>query len=374
MAEPKEKLLEPSSLGCLRLANSLAVGDVDGAADSDGCLVLTYATHRQGYMDVLEQSCARYGYRLRILGMGERWRGYCAKLNAAIAAMRSLPRNQLVLFVDAFDVFMCAPASLAESVYREAGEPTMLVGASRSVGGDAFALVHNRMFDESSNLRDNECKKSPYRFTCAGTYLCRAGPCADLLQAAGVVDDSQDDQAVINRLRKQHGSSAIALDYSQRAFATLLSSFVRGKIRSEDRITVRVDADGNKRVHCGVTDTMPLLVHGPGDTDLSPLIAQLGFDVPPRREATPHSYVLSKVTYHTKQMFDAFRQETLLGFAVLMVFLAILLIVVAILRDRRKSVQLQQQQNSLSAKSVHNSQNTTFASLAPYAANTLPTL
>jgi len=75
-----------------------------------------------------------------------------------------------------------------------------------------------------------------------------------------------------------------------------------GEVRTDDQLKI-VRADGDDvafRLHSGVTNTFPLVVHGPANADLVPILQQLGYDK--HGVGTPLLYKLKKVAYHTQEM------------------------------------------------------------------------
>ncbi len=74
---------------------------------------VTYASHRgsdERFCMALE-SAARHKIRLTILGWGIPWRGLFQKLEAAMELAENLPSDDVVLFVDAFDVLFTNTSS-----------------------------------------------------------------------------------------------------------------------------------------------------------------------------------------------------------------------------------------------------------------------
>lgn len=74
---------------------------------------VTYASHRgsdERFCMALE-SAARHKIPLIILGWGVPWRGLFQKLEAAMNLTSSLSPNDVVLFVDAFDIFFTNTSS-----------------------------------------------------------------------------------------------------------------------------------------------------------------------------------------------------------------------------------------------------------------------
>jgi hypothetical protein len=254
--------------------------------------VLTYGTHEQGYLKTLKQSCMRYGYDLRVLGMGEKWQGYGKRFLTMIDVLKSLPADQLVMCVDAFDVFMCGPASAAIQGYRDAGSPPMLVGAARVLF--CGETIQRAFFND--HVTQLSCMDSPYTMICAGTYMCTAGNGYKLLSSLLPIQVGDDDQMLLASLRNKHGDNVIKLDCSFRVFATLQTIALIGFAMDErDKIAVIKNDDGDKRLYSGVTNSWPCVVHGPGNTDLSPLINEFEFES--QSNDVPTSFYLGKLWY-----------------------------------------------------------------------------
>lgn len=308
-------------------------------------IVLTYATHCQGYFKCLQESCARYGYELRVMGFGEKWQGYGKKLQAVLAALRQMHPQQLVIFVDAFDVFMCGPAAEAVRIYEAADSPKMLVGASRTMCGPN---MHKALFGEQT-LAVPRCANSPYQNLCSGTYMARAGVLVELLASLEPIGDKDDDQRLLVKLRNKHGDDVVRLDCRWEAFATVLPERLRGDVRAQDKTSVVTMPDGSKRVHCGVHNTYPIAVHGPGDANMMPLVQQMGFESAAAK--APASYTVKKILYHSGNAMQTYK-SALYGSVVLLLLLATVAVVAVVVvrytrqRAQRKTQQQQQQQQS----------------------------
>jgi len=68
--------------------------------------IITVATKPGGYLKWLEESCIRNGAKLIILGMGEKWKGYITKYMLMNNFLKTIPDDDIVCFVDAYDVLM----------------------------------------------------------------------------------------------------------------------------------------------------------------------------------------------------------------------------------------------------------------------------
>jgi hypothetical protein len=68
--------------------------------------IVTVATNPGGYLKWLEESCIRNGTKLIILGMGEKWKGYITKYLLMDNFLKTIPEDDIVCFIDAYDVLM----------------------------------------------------------------------------------------------------------------------------------------------------------------------------------------------------------------------------------------------------------------------------
>jgi len=68
--------------------------------------IVTIATKPGGYLKWLEESCIRNGTKLIILGMGSEWKGYITKPLLVSEFLKTIPVDDIVCVIDAYDVLM----------------------------------------------------------------------------------------------------------------------------------------------------------------------------------------------------------------------------------------------------------------------------
>jgi len=68
--------------------------------------IVTVATKPGGYLKWLEESCIINGTKLLVLGMGAEWKGYITKYLLMNDFLKTIPEDDIVCFVDAYDVLM----------------------------------------------------------------------------------------------------------------------------------------------------------------------------------------------------------------------------------------------------------------------------
>ncbi len=69
------------------------------------------------------ESAARQKIRLTILGWGVPWRGLFQKLEAAMKLAESVPSDDVILFVDAFDVLFTNTSSQVCDFFQHTLDP-----------------------------------------------------------------------------------------------------------------------------------------------------------------------------------------------------------------------------------------------------------
>ena len=65
---------------------------------------ITVATENNGYFETLKESSMRYNYHLVVLGYEQEWKGFGWRLNLVLEYLKTLPSDEIVIVVDAYDV------------------------------------------------------------------------------------------------------------------------------------------------------------------------------------------------------------------------------------------------------------------------------
>ena len=66
--------------------------------------IVTFATESKYYFPYLQESCRRNGKELEVLGYGEKWEGFNWRYIKMIEYLKGLPEDDIVCFVDGYDV------------------------------------------------------------------------------------------------------------------------------------------------------------------------------------------------------------------------------------------------------------------------------
>ena len=230
-----------------------------------GVSVFTVATEDKPELRRLVESGARYGAQIEVLGMGVKWKGGemannpggGQKINLLRAALKKLPPERPVMFVDGYDVVMTRHITEAIEVWERHGEP-VLFAAEPFCWPDKAKAQHYPPAQADS----------PYRFLNSGGFIGRSRDLLALMRAP--VQDGDDDQAYYTErflAAAKDASARIQLDYKCELFQCL-----NGALKD-----VAVD-EGRGTLYNRRFETTPCIVHanGPSKTWLDGDGASIG--------------------------------------------------------------------------------------------------
>lgn len=316
------------------------IGDIISRSNTEkeeSLIVVTYATHSQAYFPCLVESCALFGYDLRVLGFGEKWRGYASRLHTMLSFFKEQRDDQIVMVVDGFDVIMCGPASEAVDAYKAMiGTRKMICGAFR---GNRY--TNGKLFDDRGTC-DTVCTSTltPYIFLCAGTWIVRARDGVQLLSALLPFDDADDDQLLLSRLRNQFGYRTVSIDCHARLFATVMPSpldwlkLTCPPIDKSDQLRVVRDKNGVKRLYCGVTNSLPFVLHAPANVDIRPIARLLGIKAEPL--PINKTWAVKKALYQTRNLLARMPFVLLAALAFFILLVIVVVLAVCLVRAKKK--------------------------------------
>ena len=173
----------------------------------------TVATEHRPELDRLLASGRRYGLEIEPLGLGTVWRGGDMasgagggqKINLLRPALRRLPPERPVLFVDGYDTLISGHAADILAIWR------------RTCDGPLFAAeVH--CWPDKSRADEYPPADTPYRFLNSGAFIGAAGDLARIVEDG--IDDGADDQRYYTE-RFLAGGHGMSLDTGCRVFQCL---------------------------------------------------------------------------------------------------------------------------------------------------------
>ena len=146
-------------------------------------VALTYASHggRDDRFCRSLESAIRNGVDLRVLGWGVPWEGLSQKLGAALAAVKALDGECVVMFVDAYDVLFADSLDSVRTKFDAIPKPLVF-------SGECGCWPHVQR-DKGVTCRDRyPTSPTPYRYLNSGSWIGRADVASKFLQR--LVDDA----------------------------------------------------------------------------------------------------------------------------------------------------------------------------------------
>ena len=162
--------------------------------------MFSVATHNEGYLEALRESCDRHHFKLNLIGWEQKWQGWMWRLNETIAALQkhaaTMGDDDVVCVVDGYDVLILADADELQRRYVSLTEN----------GKQVVFAVENPLNEPVSRMLQwvifGACgtAKKPLN---AGVYVGPAKKCHMILSkmaAHGLRTGQSDDQIIINTL------------------------------------------------------------------------------------------------------------------------------------------------------------------------------
>lgn len=268
--------------------------------------VITYATKTGGYFDAFLESARRHGIRVDVLGWKETWQGFGNRALSVLSHIEKLPPDEVVIFVDSYDVIFLRPLDEMVSEYRQ---------VLREVGPRIVVSTHDQTFgplgDVIMSAVFGDCKG---RYLNAGTFIGLAGllrraltlMCSDPTTCR---DPDADDQRLLTSVCKDR-PELFLFDRNFRWF--LIWSLLDHHIEKD----VHISADGRLTFK----DHDPFILHCPGNKDMSPILSKLGYQHRPSEARSFTTYAQGIYRNHLKHLGRKCRVTIVLLLCVMLFF------------------------------------------------------
>jgi hypothetical protein len=265
--------------------------------------LITYATHNSGYIFALKESAQKHNYDLVIVGYGEEWQGFTQKIIDLKNTLTNLNKNELVVFVDAFDCIMLGPSKEMEEKYKSLNTNKVLFSASR----DSFIM--EKIFG-TINERDTE---KEFNRLVAGCYIGYAGKILELFDTmcSELKCNKEDDDQVILTSYYNKCKNCLLLDYNCNLFYNIdfdknhISSFFDIMSGTQDKYELPLDSQYYKFENGRIilnNGNKPLVLHGNGNLNLDNFVKELKLTGKIHQNRNYYDY-------STKKFFEKIRSE-----------------------------------------------------------------
>jgi hypothetical protein len=231
--------------------------------------LVTVATHSERYYPYLKLSAEKYGHTLITLGWGEKWQGFAWRFELMKEYLRSLDEDEIVCFLDAFDVVVLEDAPTIEGKFIQAiGRDMNKILISKEQY--SYNGIENNILSYLQSFVFTKCKEE---YINAGTYI---GTSSTLLKIfEGICNEFKcspkaDDQRLLQDYCVNH-NNLFVIDNECSIFLVINSTL--SKINEgEYHITFIGDRLKYK------DNTFPAFFHANGYTNFDYIIGKLGYD------------------------------------------------------------------------------------------------
>lgn len=218
--------------------------------------LVTVATHSERYYPYLKLSAEKYNYKLTVLGWGEQWRGFVWRFQLLKDYLKSLSEDEVICFIDAYDVLMLKPADELEQKFHS------------MINGDKTKIIISRDTLSSNPIQSTimswlqPITFKPYQgyFINAGTYMGYSSAILRVLEDIETKFELQNDfndQAILQDYAIE-SNNVFIVDKNSSLFFVINNPLGKLDIRELNKNSC--------------------ILHGPGFTNLDEAILYFGYD------------------------------------------------------------------------------------------------
>lgn len=240
--------------------------------------LVTVATHSEGYFPYLVESCRRYNIHLNVLGWGQKWQGFTWRLHLMMKWLKELDYNEIVCFIDGFDVIVLQPLEVLEYRFKKIKKENPNINIISAYENQCWYLTLSTL------LIFGTCKNI---FINAGTYIGYAGDILKVIEYNLRLNpefDADDQQLLLTYCRNNPNN--VYIDIDKNLFLT--------KINPLFDITNDIIENINKYNPC--------ILHVPCVTNLNKTLKKLEYTITQSDEININTYIrktiLHKMTYY----------------------------------------------------------------------------
>ena len=107
--------------------------------------IITVATSSELYFPYLVDSCKKNGIPLTVLGYGEKWTGFCFKFDKMIQYLKKLDPNDVVCFIDGYDVICVRNLNEITDVFLQLKKRTnckIIIAENKTIRNNLFNYLN----------------------------------------------------------------------------------------------------------------------------------------------------------------------------------------------------------------------------------------
>jgi hypothetical protein len=292
--------------------------------------VVTAANKSEGYYEILKESCIRNGCELTTLGFGEKWTGFLWKYEKLQTFLKSVNSDDIVIFVDGFDVVMNEHIDMFLQKYKKFNKSIVL---SVIYNSNTLKFIEKRVFGTV------QYHGTEY-FICSGLYVGRAGDLDEMITLMDIKSDTPNDDQLITtkfiRNNPEFMNAKIALDTKMELFTNASQPMYKDLILGKPETLSISYSDGYILNSLG---NRSVFIHGPGRVDLKLYLEHIGYTNIP--DTVPCEF--SVFIKHVSKLFVAgmFWYDWIVVFIILIILVLLIVIIIKTIRyNKEKNAKL----------------------------------
>jgi hypothetical protein len=291
--------------------------------NNDNINIVTIATESKYYLPYLTDTIKKNNGNIKILGYGEEWQGFSWRYELMINYLKTLPSEEVVCFVDGYDVICTRDLLELKPVYLEL----------KNKHNCKIIVSHHKIkqsipYKITNTLYFGTCNKELIN---AGTYIGNAGDLLTIIQNIFNLskNNASDDQILMTKYCKKNPTD-FYIDIENEIFFVLDSPY------KEIKNDVIIE---NKMIKTKYNQTSPFFIHGPGATYLDSILIELGYkDINVKEELYNdyykklcmyiHPSIYKFYTKHTKNIKSDYYEikKYIILLIIILIFVIILLV------------------------------------------------
>jgi len=258
--------------------------------------VITVTTHNERYFPVLKQSCKYNNLDLVVLGFGEKWQGFTWKFKLMIDYLKTIDENEIVIFVDAYDVIALQDANTIEKRFKQySSYLTKIITGWERAKSPLIEYLSSLIFGKCMNRRIN-----------SGCYI---GICKNILYILRDLFNKFDlnsnkmeynDQVLLTKYCNLD-NNVFKIDYNYDFFLVINGAIDHLDI-NKDKIEILTNENGHRElVYKGIFT--PCFIHGIGATNMNDIIYKLNyFNINPITLKDTINYDINSILHYNKYL------------------------------------------------------------------------
>jgi hypothetical protein len=223
--------------------------------------IVTVATKSEGYFDYLVESCKRNGGELEVLGWGKQWKGFMMKINLLKEYLNNLDDDDIVCYVDGYDVIILQSVDKIETLFRSSGKKILFSRDSNIDIIPFFEMFCKTYFGTYKNYR-----LSAGTFIGYVKYLKKV--VNDICNENNCNDKNLDDQIILTKICNKYNDNNIDIDVNRDIFLV---------VQQFDSNINKIQIKNNQLIFNN--NNKPCIIHGVVNYNLNTILKKLGYNI-----------------------------------------------------------------------------------------------